>query len=211
MHGNLIIVSAPSGAGKTTLVGRLLERIDGIRPSISYTARAPRPGEIDGVHYHFVSPAQFERMRDGGEFLEWAVVHENYYGTSLQAVEDIRRTGLDVVLTIDVQGATNARRIYPAAVSIFILPPSREVLESRLNVRGANPSPDLRVRLNNARYELEHYRAFDYLVVNDDLESATEEMTAIIRAERCRRERRSGFAEKVLENFFAVNGGNDDE
>jgi guanylate kinase len=209
MHGNLIIVSAPSGAGKTTLVGRMLERIDGIRASVSYTARAPRPGEIDGVHYHFVSPSEFERMVQGGEFLEWAKVHENYYGTSLQAVESMRRSGVDVVLTIDVQGATNARRLYPGAVSIFILPPSRAVLEDRLNFRGANATADLRVRMHNARYELEHYRSFDYLVVNDELDPATEEMVAIVRADRCRRERRTTLAEGVLENFFAIDGGTD--
>jgi guanylate kinase len=204
MLGNLIIVSAPSGAGKTTLVSRMLAQLDGIRASISYTARGPRPGEIDGVHYHFASPAQFERMIEDDEFLEFALVHGNYYGTSRQAVEEMRRAGTDVVLTIDVQGATNARALYPEAVSIFILPPSRDVLINRLQLRGANPDADLRLRLRNAHHELDQYRLFDYLVINDDLERATAEMTAIVRAERCRRANRAAFAEKVLGNFFAT-------
>jgi guanylate kinase len=204
MLGNLIIVSAPSGAGKTTLVGRMLAQLDGVCASISYTARAPRPGEIDGVDYHFASPAQFERMIENGEFLEFALVHGNYYGTSRRIVEEMRGAGIDVVLTIDVKGASNARALYPEAISIFILPPSRDVLVNRLQLRGANPDDDLRLRLRNAHDELDQYRSFDYLVINDDLERATVEMTAIVRAERCRRARRADFAESVLKNFFAM-------
>jgi guanylate kinase len=198
MRGNLIIVTAPSGAGKTTLVARMLERVGGIRPSISFTARPVRPGEKNGVAYHFVSRAEFQTMIDRGEFLEWAEVHGNPYGTSLKAVEDGLNAGLDVVTTIDVQGAERARMIYPDAVSVFILPPTLEALQSRLEARGSDDDGSRRLRLENARHELSHFPRFDYIVINDDLERATCELSAIVRAERCRTRRRSEFAEELF-------------
>lgn len=198
MRGNLIIVTAPSGAGKTTLVARMLERVDGIRPSISFTARDARPGEKNGIDYHFVSRAEFRGMIERGEFLEWAEVHGNPYGTSLSAVEDALNAGLDVVTTIDVQGAERARVIYPEAVAVFILPPTLEALESRLEARGSDDDGSRRLRMENARHELGHFRRFNYIVINDDLESATCELSSIVRAERCRTARRSGFAEELV-------------
>jgi guanylate kinase len=208
MAGNLIIVSAPSGAGKTTLVANVLQRVEGVRASISYTARAMRPGEEPGVHYHFVTRAEFERMIKRGEFLEWAEVHGNLYGTSRQQVEQLLASGADVMLVIDVQGAANARRLYPEATSIFILPPSYEALLARLKMRGANHEHDLELRLRNAQRELAQYRHFDYLVINDDLEQATQELASIIVAERCRRRVRTREAERVLNTFrSAVSNG----
>ena len=198
MRGNLIIVTAPSGAGKTTLVARMLERVDGIRPSISFTSRPARGGEKNGVDYHFVSRAEFQAMIDRGEFLEWAEVHGNPYGTSLKVVEDGLNAGLDVVTTIDVQGAERARMIYPDAVAVFILPPSLEALQRRLEARGSDDDGSRRLRLENARHELSHFPRFDYIVINDDLESATCELSAIVRAERCRTKRRAGSADELL-------------
>jgi guanylate kinase len=201
MAGNLIIVSAPSGAGKTTLVEKMLARLSGVRPSVSMTARPPRPGEEDGRHYHFVTAAKFHEMIERGEFLEWAEVHGNLYGTSRKVVEDLRDSGIDVVLTIDVQGARVARKLFSDSKSIFILPPSRALLVERLVSRGTNDEHDLQLRLQNARRELEEYRYFDYVIINDDLERATEEMVAIIRARRCEREDRTSIAEAILNEF----------
>jgi guanylate kinase len=201
MTGNLIIVSAPSGAGKTTLVNRVLERMGQVVSSVSYTARAPRAGEAQGVDYHFITRVEFEAMIARGEFLEWAEVHGNLYGTSRRCVEELRATGADVILTIDIQGAANARRAFPEAVSVFILPPSYEALVKRLETRGANQGDDLQMRLRNAKRELEEYRHFDYLVVNDDLEEATRELSAVLIAERCRRSSRTAIAQSILQTF----------
>lgn len=201
MAGNLIIVSAPSGAGKTTLVELMLKRLPDVRPSISMTARAPRPGEEDGRHYHFVSPVEFNSMIDRGEFLEWAEVHGNLYGTPRRAVEECRNAGQDVVLTIDVQGASAARAPFPDAVSVFILPPSRQSLEERLHARGTDSAEVRRRRLENARAEIVEYRKFDYLIVNDNLERATDDLVAIVLAARCARDRRASTAEAILQEF----------
>lgn len=201
MAGNLIIVSAPSGAGKTTLVELMLSRLPDVRPSISLTARAPRPGEEDGRHYHFVTPAVFKSMVDRGEFLEWAEVHGNLYGTPRRAVEEYRNRGQDVVLTIDVQGASAAREYFPDAVSVFVLPPSRQSLEERLHSRGTDAAEVRRRRLENARAEIAEYRNFDYLIVNDNLERATDDLVAIVLAARCARDRRAAIAEAILQEF----------
>src|SRR5215831_8444364 len=143
MIGNLFIVSAPSGAGKTTLVGAVVAADTRIRESVSFTSRPARMGEADGVHYHFVSRAEFEAMIERGDFLEWAEVHGNLYGTSRRQVEELRAAGYDVVLTIDVQGAAQARALFPDAVGVFVLPPSRKTLLERLETRGANAAEDL--------------------------------------------------------------------
>jgi guanylate kinase len=201
MAGNLIIVSAPSGAGKTTLVEKMLARLDGIRPSVSMTARPPRPGEQDGRHYHFVTPGAFHEMMERGELLEWAKVHGNLYGTSKKVVEETLASGLDIVLTIDVQGARATKALFADSTSIFILPPSRASLLERLRTRGANEEQDLQVRIGNAKHELEEYRNFDYVIINDDREHATEELIAIIRAKRCEREDRASIAEEILSQF----------
>jgi guanylate kinase len=201
MNGNLIIVSAPSGAGKTTLVAGALDRDGRAQPSISFTSRRPRAGEEQGVHYHFVSRAEFEAMIANGDFLEWAEVHGNLYGTSRRAVEEIQSSGSDVILTIDIQGAAQARKLFPDAISVFIMPPSLDALSERLESRGTDTAHDRRLRLRSALHEMEQYVNFDYVVINDDLNRAIDELVAIITAERCRRARRREIAARVLQTF----------
>lgn len=201
MSGTLIIVSAPSGAGKTTLVGEVLKIDAQVRPSISFTSRAPREGEVEGSHYHFVSEAEFQAMVARDEFLEWARVHGRYYGTSRKTVDGLRSAGFDVILTIDIQGAAQARAIYPDAISIFILPPSFDTMLERLDVRGANNAEDLKIRLRNAHDEIAECFKFDYIVINDELQHAVGELAAIIAAERYRTSRRRGVAEEILDTF----------
>lgn len=199
MTGNLIIISAPSGAGKTTIVNEALARLEDVRDSISYTSRAPRAGEEHGRDYYFVTRAEFEAMIARDELLEWAEVHGNLYGTSRVFVSEVMASGQDVILTIDVQGAAITRQLFPDAVSVFILPPSYEVLIERLQVRDAGQTETIRLR--NGETELEQYRNYDYLIVNDELTTAVEEFTAIIRAARCRRVRRAAAAELILDHF----------
>jgi len=201
MSGNLIIVSAPSGAGKTTLVGEVLKRDRCIKPSVSYTSRAPRNQEQNGVDYHFVSRQEFRTMVECGDFLEWAEVHGNLYGTSRRMVEQLLGAGNDVILTIDVQGAAQARNLFPDAVSVFVMPPSYQILLERLDTRGANHSDDLKLRLNNAIRELAQFTNFDYLIINDDLDQATDELAAIVLAERSRCDRRRQIAEQIIKTF----------
>lgn len=201
MTGNLIIVSAPSGAGKTTLVEAVMRLDQEVKESVSFTSRTPRAGEQHGVHYYFVARAEFEAMIERGDFLEWAEVHGNLYGTSRKVVEELRTAGRDVILTIDVQGADQARKLFSDAISVFVLPPSRDTLLRRLDTRGANSSEDLQTRLKNALYELAQYKNFDYIVINDDLNRATGELAAIVTAERCRRNRRSEIAEQIINTF----------
>jgi guanylate kinase len=201
MNGNLIIVSAPSGAGKTTLVAGALGRDNRAQPSISFTSRRSRAGEEQGVHYHFVSRAEFEAMIANGDFLEWAEVHGNLYGTSRRAVEEIRSSGSDVILTIDIQGAAQARNLFPDAVSVFVMPPSLDALTLRLESRGTDTAHDRRLRLEGALHEMEQYVNFDYVVINDDLDRAIDELVAIITAERCRTALRREIAERILQTF----------
>jgi guanylate kinase len=201
MIGNLIIVSAPSGAGKTTLVAGALGRDNRARPSISFTSRRPRADEKQGVHYHFVSRAEFEAMIANGDFLEWAEVHGNLYGTSRRAVEEARSSGSDVILTIDIQGAAQARQLFPDAVSVFIMPPSLDALAERLESRGTDTAHDRRLRLESALHEMEQYVNFDYVVINDDLNRAINELGAIITAERCRTGRRREVGARILQTF----------
>lgn len=201
MLGNLFIVSAPSGAGKTTLVGEALKRIEWLKPSISFTSRDPRAGEQDGVHYRFIDRPSFEAMVARDEFLEWAEVHGRLYGTSRSLVREYRQNGFDVVLTIDVQGARQARQAFPDAISVFILPPTFDAMVARLNFRGANRADDLELRLLNARQEIAECNQFDYIVINDDLDRAVTELVSIITAERCRRDRRAPLVDRILKTF----------
>ncbi len=184
MSGNLFIVSAPSGAGKSSLVKALLERDPAIRLSISHTTRAPRPGEEDGVHYHFVSREAFQERLGKGEFLESAEVYGNYYGTSQPWIEAERAAGRDILLEIDWQGAAQVRRLVPDAISIFILPPSIEELRSRLRGRGTDSEEVIARRMAAAREEVSHCLEFDYLVVNDQFDTALADLLAIARARR---------------------------
>jgi len=184
MSGNLFIVSAPSGAGKSSLVNALLERDAAIRLSISYTTRAPRPGEEDGVHYHFVSREAFQERLGRGEFLESAEVYGNYYGTSQPWIEAERAAGRDILLEIDWQGAAQVRHLVPDAISIFILPPSIEELRRRLQGRGTDSEEVIARRMAAAREDVSHCLEFDYLVVNDQFDTALADLLAIARAHR---------------------------
>lgn len=184
--GQLYIFSAPSGAGKTSLVEALLKSTTGIAVSVSHTTRAMRPGEEDGVHYHFVSVNEFEKMVEAGAFLEDAKVFDNYYGTSQQAVEDQLKSGEDVILEIDWQGAQQVRKLMPYAVSVFILPPSRNTLEQRLNSRGQDSAEIIARRMKDATSDMAHYVEFDYVIINDDFDEATRQLAAVVLAQRQR-------------------------
>jgi len=192
-----LIVSSPSGAGKTTLTGRLLNRIKGLAFSVSHTTRKPREGEQDGREYHFVSRDQFAELVQGGEFLEWAEVHDNLYGTSKNELS--RNSHLrGIIFDIDHQGARQIKCAEPDAVAIFILPPSMRVLEERLRGRASEDEATVQRRFAVARREIEHYGLFDYVLVNDDLDEATEQLISIFRAEECRRRRAARLAEDLL-------------
>jgi guanylate kinase len=193
----LIIISSPSGAGKSTLTGRLRERVGNLRFSVSHTTRRRRPNELDGREYHFVSRETFERLIQLDEFLEWAEVHGNLYGTSKKEVDDARGAR-GLIFDIDHQGARQIKSVYADAVSIFILPPSMEVLEQRLRGRATEDEAAVARRFQVARTEIEHYGFFDYLLVNDDLEEATVNLVSIFRAEECRRQRNARRAELLL-------------
>jgi len=186
MSGNLFIVSAPSGAGKTTLVAALLKADPQVRKSVSYTTRAPRSGEIDGREYHFVPAAKFESMLKSGDFLETAHVHGNRYGTSRKWVSDQTAQGHDILLEIDWQGAAQVRALVAGAVSIFVLPPSLAALEARLRKRALDSTDEISLRLANAREEIAHVGEFDYVIINEDFSRAAQDLASIIRAERLR-------------------------
>lgn len=183
-NGTLFTVSAPSGAGKTSLVKALLERDSRIQVSVSHTTRAMRPGEVDGVDYCFVSHESFESMVENGDFLEHAQVFENYYGTSEIWVNDALAQGIDVILEIDWQGAQQVRRLMPDAQGIFILPPSRQALRERLQGRGQDAEEVIERRMQEAISEMSHYNESQWLVVNDDFETALNELEGVIQAQR---------------------------
>lgn len=185
-QGTLFIISAPSGAGKTSLVRELIDRVDGIQVSVSHTTRARRPGEVDGVNYHFAERGDFEAMIERGEFFEYAQVFDNHYGTSRLAVERMLAAGQDVILEIDWQGARQAREQMPDAVSIFILPPSRDELERRLSGRGTDEHAVIVARMREAISEMSHYEEYDYLVINDDFTTALNELQSLVIARRHR-------------------------
>jgi guanylate kinase len=187
MRGTLYIVAAPSGAGKSSIVNAVLARDPGICLSISFTSRAPRPGERHAEHYHFVSAGEFERMVAAGDFFEHARVHGDWKGTARQSVEPQLNAGKDVLLEIDWQGARQVRLQVPDAVSVFILPPSRQALEQRMRSRGQDSEDTIRQRLDAAREEMSHYTEFDYVIVNEHFDTAVDEMCAIFVASRLRR------------------------
>ncbi len=188
MRGTLYIVAAPSGAGKSSLVNACLARDPNIRLSISFTSRQPRPGERHAEHYHFIGREAFQRMIDAGDFFEHALVHGDWKGTARQSVEPQLAAGRDVLLEIDWQGARQVRAQVPEAVSVFILPPSRAALEQRMRKRGQDSEAVIAQRLAAAREEMSHYDEFDYLIVNEDFDTAVAEMCTIFGASRLRRE-----------------------
>ena len=190
-RGTLFVVSAPSGAGKTTLCREARLVIADLAYSVSVTTRAPRPGEVNGVDFRFVSEAQFRAMLEGGELAEWATVHGNMYGTPSASLEAALAEGKDVLLDIDTQGAAQLRRRYPEAVLVFIVAPSIADLEQRLRERGADGERDIARRLFRAREEIALWRTYDYLIVNRDVKEAMDQLLAVIQAERCRTTRLS--------------------
>lgn len=193
-----LIVTSPSGAGKTTLVRRLLSELPEMALSVTHTTRAPRPGEIDGRDYHFVDRPAFDAMITGGAFAEWAEVHGNRYGTSIARINEARATHAGLVFVIDHQGARQIKSRIPEAVGVFVLPPSLRELEARLRRRGTDDDPTIARRLSNATGEVIHYGLFDYVIVNDELDLATQDLVAIVRAERSRRWRRAPRVEALL-------------
>lgn len=202
MSGSLFVVAAPSGSGKSTLVNALLAKQPEISLSISYTSRGPRPGEEDGKHYHFVPRETFERMANDGDFFEYAIVHGDLKGTARQSVEPLLSAGKDVLLEIDYQGAQRVRAQVPAAVSIFILPPSRTELERRLRTRAKDSEATILRRLADSRKEIAHAWEFDYVIVNEDFETALDQLGTIVRATRLHRrvqqQRLKGLIDSLL-------------
>ena len=201
MKGNLIIITSPSGGGKGTLIKEVLRTVPRIGYSVSYTTRNPRPGEENGREYFFVSTEDFERLISEGELLEWATVHDNYYGTAKAQVDNITNAGRDVILEIDVQGARLVLGKMPEAVSIFIMPPSFEVLRARLTARATETSADLSLRLKNAFAEVSQYSHFKYVVINNELGHAADDMRAIILAERRQTDRQAEAIQSILDSF----------
>jgi guanylate kinase len=187
--GNLFIITAASGAGKTSLVRALLEQDTQIQLSVSYTTRQPRVGEVNAEHYHFVDEASFLKMLDENDFLESAHVHGARYGTSKTCVNEVLAAGQDLILEIDWQGAAQVRQLYPEAISIFILPPSMQELESRLRGRGQDSDEVIAKRLAAAKDEMSHVGEFDYVTINDKFEVALEDLNAIVRTQRLKREK----------------------
>jgi len=202
-NGTLYIFSAPSGAGKTSLVKALLEDTADLVVSVSHTTRAMRPGEENGVHYHFTQMEKFREMVEQGVFIEHAQVFDNYYGTSQQAIEAQLAAGLDVILEIDWQGARQVRQRMPGTVSVFILPPSRAELERRLRGRGTDSEEIIARRMRDAVSEMTHYGEYDYLVVNDDFDRAVGDLQAIIASERLRLPRQRMGHARLLDELLA--------
>jgi guanylate kinase len=205
-RGTLFVVSSPSGGGKGTLIRHVLEvvAVENLSYSVSYTTRAPRQGEVDGREYFFVNQETFQEMVAAGEFLEWACVHGNLYGTAKSQVLEETNAGADIILEVDVQGAASVRQLLMDSVSVFILPPSFEVLKQRLCARGTDTAENLELRLRNAPAELRQYSSFDYVIINDEIERAVGQLASIIYAERARCVRQEGLVRRVIQEFGSV-------
>ncbi|MGV0997744.1 MAG: guanylate kinase [Fluviibacter sp.] len=201
--GSLFVIAAPSGAGKTTLTRMALTQNPRLALSISTTTRAPRPGEENGVHYHFVSVATFQEMQAAGDFLESAEVHGNFYGTSRQGIESLLQADRDVILEIDWQGAQQVRKVYPESVGIFIVPPSFDVLETRLQGRGQDSAEVIAQRVANAREELQHLNEFPYVIINENLDEALAELLAVFAAARARLKNQSQRCSALIASYLS--------
>lgn len=198
VKGVLVILSGPSGCGKDTLIKILKDRDNGITQSISATTRAIREGEVDGVDYYFTDVASFEENIKNGYFLEYVKYGDNYYGTPKKAVDEMLESGQSVILKIEVEGAGNVRKIYPDIISIFVIPPSMKALESRLRGRGTETEESFKCRFETARRELERASEYDYVVINDDLETCVSDITAILNTEKSRYARMSGVVDEII-------------
>ncbi|MGB3564167.1 MAG: guanylate kinase [Thermoanaerobaculia bacterium] len=210
-RGELFIVSAPSGAGKSTLIRKAIEEglagHRGVTFSVSHTTRRPRAGEVDGKDYHFVDAETFQRMVAEEKFLEWAEVHNKLYGTSFAEVLPRLEQGIDVILEIDVQGAEQVLGRVPESFGVFILPPSPQVLSRRLHLRGLDDDEEIARRLAVSHWEIKRYKQYQYVIINDDLDRASDHLTAIILEKRPRLERQEERVEQILRAFEAANGG----
>jgi guanylate kinase len=206
--GNLIIVSGPSGAGKSALVKHALQSLSNLKFSVSYTTRSPRRTEQHGVEYFFVDREKFQELIDSDDLLEWAEVHENYYGTSRTFIDNLMEQGEDVILDVDIQGAHTLRQKRPDAVEIFVLPPSFQVLRERLRRRGLDDESVIEKRLTIACKEIRHYQEYDYLIINEDLDKAARELESIIISARCRTFARKSLMTSILETFGEMDAEN---
>jgi guanylate kinase len=200
-EGNLIVVSGPSGSGKTTLAMSAVKELPNLKYAVSYTTRPPRAGELQGIDYFFVAKEEFDRMLAAGELVEWATVYGNDYGRGKSFIVETLARGEDVIMAIDVQGARSMKRVFPQAILVFILPPNRKVLIDRLRHRGLDDEPTIQRRMSIACEELLAYHEYDYLIVNDVLEKAKQELHSIISALRCRRERQEAAAQQIVKTF----------
>lgn len=200
-RGTLFVVSSPSGGGKGTIIEHVLDKVENLSYSVSYTTRAPRSKEVDGREYFFVSRDTFEEMVAAGEFLEWACVHGNFYGTAKSQILERTGAGADIILEVDVQGAAKVRELLMDSVSIFILPPSFEVLKQRLIARGTDAPAELELRLRRAPDEMREYSSFDYVIINDEVDKAVCQLESIVYAERARCMRQESVVREVIKEF----------
>jgi len=200
-RGTLFVVSSPSGGGKGTIIRRVLDVVENLSYSVSYTTRAPRQNELDGREYFFINRDTFDEMVAAREFLEWACVHGNFYGTAKKQIMEETAAGADIILEVDVQGAASVRQLLMDSVSIFILPPSYDVLRQRLIARGTDSPQQLEVRLRNAPEELKQYSSFDYVIINDEIDRAAAQLASIIYAERARCMRQEPLVREVIQKF----------
>ena len=198
MSGNLFVISAPSGAGKSTIIKALKERIEGLGYSISHTSRKPRGKENDGIDYHFLKKETFRSMIDAGEFVEWAQVYDDLYGTSFSSLDEQTASGLDVLLDLDSQGAKNVKKHFKNSVLIYVLPPSLDILEKRLMARGTDAETVIKSRMEKTSSEIKQCVWYDYIIVNDDLEKAIKEAQAIIMSVRCRIDQQAPIVKEMF-------------
>jgi len=197
-NGQILVITAPSGTGKTTIIDIVRKNIGGVGYSISHTTRRPRQGEVNGQHYYFVDRREFEKMIEADEFVEWAVVYDQLYGTSIPSISRELSLDKDLLMDVDIQGAREIRRRFPESLSIFILPPSMDILKERLKGRSTNEEVDIDLRMKKALGEIQQCRDYDFIIVNDDLNQAARQIEAIIIAQRAHRKRRLPLVQKIF-------------